>query len=293
MILLRGIIIRAVGGFYDVQDDKGVIFRCRARGRLKKEGTGLLVGDGVEFTPFTGNEGVLEKVEPRRNLMRRPSVANVDQVIIVCAPQDPPLSLQLLDRLLVLAESQQMEAVICMNKDDLRQGEEELLRAIYQRSGYRLLFTSALHGHGMEQLTEVIRGRISVMAGPSGVGKSSLLNRLQPGLSLRTGEISGKIGRGKHTTRQVELITLHIGGLVADTPGFSQLDLTGISPKALPGYFPEFNTLAGQCRFRSCTHRNEPECAVKQAVQSGDIAASRYENYLIFYAEAEAEGRSY
>jgi len=218
----------------------------------------------------------------------------VDQVIIVCAPQKPPLSLQLLDRLLVLAESRQIEAVICMNKDDLRQGEEDaLLAGTYGKAGYAVLFTSALRGIGIDKLKEKLCGKISVLAGQSGVGKSSLLNRIQPGLKLRTGEISEKLKRGKHTTRQVELLALDCGGLVADTPGFSQLELTEVSSDTLPGYFPEFHAYAGDCRFIGCKHRSEPDCAVKAAVDEGKIPVTRYENYLLFLEEVAAQERSF
>jgi ribosome biogenesis GTPase / thiamine phosphate phosphatase len=277
-----------------VRADSGVEYRCRARGRLKNDGISLFVGDRAVISPLTENEGVLEEVLPRTALMARPPVANVDQVVIVCAPQDPPLSLQLLDRLLVLAESARLRALICMNKEDLpHDEEEEFLRSLYESAGYTLLITSAKFGHGIEAVKKELCGRISVLAGPSGVGKSSLLNSIQPGLKLRVGEISEKLKRGRHTTRHVELLTLDCGGLVADTPGFSQLDLTDVTSEDLPFCFPEFQQFAISCRFNGCRHRNEPGCAVKDAVACGSIALSRYENYLVFLDEVTAQERSY
>ncbi|WP_318026062.1 ribosome small subunit-dependent GTPase A [Dethiobacter alkaliphilus] len=285
--------MRAVGGFYDVQSDEGAVVRCRARGRFKKEGTTIHAGDRVRFTFLSETEGVLEEVKPRESFLVRPPVANVDQVMIVCAPQDPPLSLQLLDRLLVLAESQRLRSVICMNKDDLPHDKESALRDLYGGAGYTVLFTSALYGQGIEDAKQQLCKRITVLAGPSGVGKSSLLNRIQPGLQLKTAEISEKSKRGRHTTRHVELLTLDCGGLVADSPGFSQLDLSGVASEELPFFFPEFQDFSPQCRFKSCKHYNEPDCAVKDALERGEIASSRYNNYLVFLEEVMAQERSY
>ncbi|MCR3923424.1 MAG: ribosome small subunit-dependent GTPase A, partial [Firmicutes bacterium] len=221
--------MRAVGGFFDVRTTEGEEYRCRARGRLKQESTGIYVGDYVCFTHLADKEGVLEEIEPRRTLLARPSVANVDQVIIVCSPKDPPLSLQLLDRLLVLTESNQLRAVICVNKNDLSFEKMTFFRKLYEvDAGYTVLFTSAKHKQGIDPLQRELCDRVSVMAGPSGVGKSSLLNEIQPGLQLRVGEVSEKSKRGRHTTRHVELLALHGGGLVADSPGFSQLELVDV-----------------------------------------------------------------
>lgn len=292
--MLRGIIIRAVGGFYDVRTEDGTEYRCSARGRFKKDGITLYVGDRASITPLTGQEGVLEAVEMRETLLPRPQVANVEQVVIVCAPQNPQLSLQLLDRLLVLAENQQLHAIICMNKEDLPHEEAELsLRKLYESAGYLLIITSAKFGQGIEELKQLLCGKISVLAGPSGVGKSSLLNCIQPGLKLRTGEISERLKSGRHTTRQVELLALDCGGLVADTPGFSQLALVAVSPQKLPSCFPEFLPFAPQCRFNPCRHRDEPDCAVKKAVAAGKIGESRYKNYLVFLDEVLTQERRY
>lgn len=291
---LRGMIIRAVGGFYDVKTAAGEEYRCRARGRFKKTSTGIYVGDYVQFTRLNEREGVLEEIEPRRTLLLRPPVSNVDQVIIVCAPQDPPLSLQLLDRLLVLAEAQQLRAVICVNKDDLPHADLAEFRRLYSDvAGYTVLFTSAKYNQGIELLRQELAERVSVLAGPSGVGKSSLLNRLQPGLELKTGAISEKSKKGRHTTRHVELLSLDSGGLIADSPGFSQLELTGLRSNNLSLYFPEFFPYIADCRFKSCTHHEEPACAVREAVGAGKIAPSRYDNYLFFLHEVKQQERSY
>jgi ribosome biogenesis GTPase / thiamine phosphate phosphatase len=287
-------IIRAVGGFYDVRTAEGADYRCRARGRLKKEGVSLYVGDRVVISPLSAGEGVLEEVLPRKTLLSRPPAANVEQVMVICAPADPPLSVQLLDRLLVLAENARLRAVICMNKEDLPHDDvDENLRALYGGIGYTVLITSAKYGLGIEAVQEELCGRLSVLAGPSGVGKSSLLNRIQPGLKLRVGEISEKLKRGRHTTRHVELLPLDCGGWVADSPGFSQLDLTDVSSEELPFCFPEFQEIALRCRFNGCRHIHEPDCAVKEALEAGQIAATRYANYRVFIDEVTARERSY
>jgi ribosome biogenesis GTPase / thiamine phosphate phosphatase len=275
-----------------VRSEDGSLYRCRARGRLKKVGATIIVGDHADFTPLAAGEGVLEAILPRRSLLKRPNVANVDQVIMVCSPQDPPLALQLLDRLLVLAEIQGLHSVICMNKQDLSQKDElNMLRAIYWKAGYPVIGTSAKKSQGIEQFREFLRGRISVLAGPSGVGKSTLLNCMQEGLTLKTGRISEKMGRGRHTTTHTELIPLNHGGLVVDTPGFSQLDLEGLSVRDLANCYPEFDQFSANCRFNGCVHMSEPGCAVKDAVNTGDVPSERYHNYLVFMDEVSAPER--
>lgn len=277
-----------------MRSNDGAVYRCSARGRFKRDGTTPMVGDSVSITVLASGKGVLEEIDERRTILKRPPISNADQVVVVCAPQEPPMSLQLLDRLLVLAESQFLQVVICVNKDDLSLGgEDELMAEAYGKAGYSVIFTSALLGHNIEQLKERLCGHISVLAGQSGVGKSSILNRIQPGLSLRTGEISDKLKRGKHTTRHVELLILECGGYVADTPGFSQLEFSDVAASELPQFFPEFKEHALHCRFKSCMHRGEPDCAVKAAVQEKQIATSRYENYLTFLDEIRAQERSY
>ena len=271
----------------------GEEFRCRARGRLRLDNRGLYVGDRAIFEPLTKDEGVLEKIEPRQTLLLRPPVANIEQVIIVTALQNPPISVQLLDRLLVLAESRQISAIIYFNKDDLPHEDMSNLSNLYTHAGYIVYFTSAKFGQGIESLQKKLCGRISVLAGPSGAGKSSLINKIQPGLKLRVGDISEKNKRGKHTTRHVELLPLDCGGFVADSPGFSQLELDDISSNTLTNYFPEFIPFARECRFNTCKHAEEPDCAVKTAVSNAQIAQSRHENYLVFLSEVKQQERSY
>ena len=246
----------------------------------------------MEFISLDGTQGVLEKTGDRRTLLKRPAIANAEQVIIVCSPQEPPLSLQLLNRLLVLAESRRLQPVICLNKNDLPGSTEaqKLLKEVFRAAAYPLVFTSALDGRGLQELRGLLRGRISVLAGPSGAGKSSLLNRLLPGANLRTGKVSGKLQRGRHTTRQVELLPLDGGGLVADTPGFCQLDLDDVDRYALPSLFPEFINVSRHCRFTGCGHHEEPDCAVKQAVHDSCLPAVRYEHYLVFLKEVAMRG---
>lgn len=292
--MLQAMIVRAIGGFYDVRTADGSVFHCRARGRFKNDGIIPAVGDRVSFTQLSDTEGILEGVEARDSFILRPPVANLDQVVIICATQDPPLSLQLLDRLLVLVENHRLRAVICLNKDDLPRADDvHFLQSLYEGVGYTLLVTSAKELRGIDKLQQELCGRISVLAGLSGVGKSTLLNRIQPGLALRTGEVSEKMRTGKHTTRHVELLTLDCGGMVADTPGFSQLDLTNVKSDELRLCFPEFAGPATHCRFTTCKHVNEPGCAVKDAVATGTVASSRYNNYLTFLEEVTKQERSY
>ena len=252
------------------------------------------MGDFVRFTCLTNQEGVLEDIEPRRTLMVRPPIANVSQVVIVCAAEKPPISLQLLDRLLALAAKQQLRVIICINKADLLHTDMSYFRHIYADvAGYMVLFTSAKCNKGIEQLKKELAGYLSVFAGQSGVGKSSLLNCLHPGVQLATGNLSAKSKRGRHTTRHVELIPLPDGGFVADSPGFSQLKLTAIKSNELDSLFPEFAKLKDNCRFLSCKHAEEPGCAVKAAVAEETIAQSRYEHYLYFLDEIIKQERSY
>lgn len=278
--LIKGIIVRAYGGYYYVQDD-GREWECLLRGRFRHEKQQVLVGDKVEFRPGREKNGVIERVLPRRSALVRPPVANVDQAVIVFAVKEPDPSPALLDRFLITADMNKIEPLICFNKVDLSpDGRVDLLPRY--KENYPVFLTSAKTGQGLEQLRQSLYGRVSVFAGPSGVGKSTIINSLLPGLRLKTGEISKKIGRGKHTTRRVELITLPGGGLVADTPGFSTLDLPDMEPVELASYFPEFDTYLEGCRFTGCLHYKEPGCAVKEAVLLGEIENSRYKQYIEF-----------
>ncbi|MDN5293543.1 MAG: ribosome biosis GTPase / thiamine phosphate phosphatase [Eubacteriales bacterium] len=289
----EGVVVKACGGFFYVKEgDK--VWECFLRGKLRKQGERILVGDRVRFRESDRERGVVEEVLPRRLALVRPPVANVDQVIIVFAVADPDPNISLLDRLLVQVGHAGPEAVICFNKADLEGEDPYRLRDIYQRAGYKFLITSTVTGQGIDELAETLKNRITVFAGPSGAGKSSLLNALNPGWQLKTGEVSAKIGRGRHTTRHVELLELKEGGFVADTPGFSSLYLPEIAPEELAAYFPEFSEPAQECRFTSCLHHREPDCGVKKAVEEGQIPSSRYRNYLAFLEELrEMEERRY
>lgn len=299
----EGLIVKALSGYYYVLPaaGDGEIVQCRARGIFKKRGVSPLVGDRVRFT-LTGNgEGTVDEIKPRTTELVRPPVANAELALLVFAVTEPDLNLQLLDKFLVHTEHAGLQAAICLTKTDLlaQPGRERLMEEAdeweraYRDIGYEVLRCSARTGDGIERVLAFLAGKITVFAGQSGVGKSSLLNRMLPGLELATNEISGKLGRGKHTTRHVELIAHPEGGWLADTPGFSQLDFAGIEAETLGGCFIEFGRLAGQCKFRGCLHRNEPGCAVIAAVESGSIRQSRYAHYLLFLEEIMDKKRRY
>ncbi len=276
---MDGIITKAYGGFYFVNagDD---LLQCTLKGAFRHRKVDVMVGDRVSVRPGERSRGVVEKVYPRRNALIRPPVANVDRAVIVLAVKDPEPSLALLDRLIVCAGYEGIPPVICFNKIDLAAGGSPGFIRSYDAAGFRVLRTSAREGTGVDSLREVLKEGITVFAGPSGVGKSSLLNAVQPGLSLKTGEIGHKAKRGRHTTRHVELLSLEGGGLVADTPGFSTLFLPGLKREELCRFYPEMEKYLAGCRFRSCLHGSEPDCAVKEAVARNEIDGGRYWRYL-------------
>jgi len=283
----QGIVVRGYAGFYYVQEEDK-IWECSLRGKFRYLKQNVLVGDRVKIRPVEEEKkkAVIEEVLPRFNELLRPPIANVDQAVIVMAFKNPDPSLYLLDRLLVLAEASSIEPAIVFNKIDLVDEETaSSILEVYRQAGYAAVSTSAVSGAGIDALRELLKGKVSVFAGPSGVGKSSLLNALQPGLSLQTGEVSSKIGRGRHTTRRVELLVLQSGGWVADTPGFSVIDLPSMSRQDLAYYFREFREELGRCRFTSCLHRGEQGCAVTEAVKAGRISSSRYWHYREFLEE--------
>lgn len=291
--MVEGIVFRGRGGFFDVMAGQEE-YRCTLRGRLRHLNQEVLVGDRVRVRVVRAGEGVIEEVLPRKSRLIRPAVANVDQVVVVMALAEPNPDLALLDRLLVMVEAEGLGAVICLNKADLvAEAATETIYRIYHGLGYRVMVTSAKDGRGIAELRQALAGRVNVFAGPSGVGKSSLLNAIQPGLRLKTGEVSAKIGRGRHTTRHVELIALNSGGMVADTPGFSQLWLPDIPKENLSHFFPEMDTYRGKCRFTSCLHLREPDCAVRDAAERGEITRSRYEHYVEFLQELITRERSF
>lgn len=287
--LVEGMVVRAFSGFYYVHDGRGE-WECKLRGRFRHEKQQVLVGDRVELRPTQGQAGVIEKLIPRHSALVRPPVANVDQAVIVFAVREPDPNPGLLERFLITAAMNRIDPVICFNKVDLTVDGQVELVARY-RENFRVVVTSAKTGVGLDGLRQMLCGRVSVFAGPSGVGKSTILNALLPDLHLKTGTISEKLKRGKHTTRHVELIALPEGGLVADTPGFSSLDLPDLKPEELASYFPEMEDYTASCYFTGCLHHKEPGCAVREAVESGRIKEARYQQYLDFLGELRERRR--
>lgn len=279
-------IIKALSGFYYVQTPDGVV-ECRARGRFRKEGLSPLVGDFVQITREANGKGTVDAVLPRRNSFLRPAVANVDLLVILASCAIPETEPFLIDRILAIAGRQNVPTLLCINKTDLCSGEP--LRKIYAHAGFDVLCTSAETGEGIEELRSRVSGKLAAFTGNSGVGKSSVLNALEPGLALAVGEVSEKLGRGRHTTRHIELYRFSDGTLVADTPGFSSFDtdrMDVIVKEDLQYAFPDFAPYLGACQFRDCSHRKEPDCAVRRALAAGELEPSRYESYLRLYESA-------
>ena len=285
---MQGKIIRGIGGFYYVHAEDGVVYECRAKGIFRKEKIKPLPGDNVEISPVQDEEkpaGNVDAILLRKNVLIRPAVANVDQALVVFAAASPKPNLNLLDRFLISMEQKRIPVVICFNKTDLiSTEEEELLRDTYVHS-YPVQLISAANGEEIEDIQRLLDGKTTVVAGPYGVGKSSLTNVLQPHVQMEVGDISHKIERGRHTTRHTELICLREHTYFLDTPGFSSLYLNGIAQEDLWRYFPEFVTYEPYCRFQGCMHISEPDCAVKEALAEGKIPASRYENYVMLAEE--------
>ena len=281
--MINGKIIKGIGGFYYVDTEKG-LYECRARGIFRKNKITPLVGDRVSISVVDeeNKKGVVEEIEKRDTELVRPPIANVDKALIVFAIKNPAPNLSLLDRFIVLAEKENLEIVIVFTKVDLDADGEllEELKSIYEVSGYKVISVSNKLKLNIDKIKEELKENTVVFAGPSGVGKSSLLNEVDKNFELKTGEVSDKIKRGKHTTRHAELLKLECGGMVADTPGFSSLTLDDIDESELKEYFIEFDKY-DECRFGSrCIHENEPSCAVKEAVENGDISKKRYESYI-------------
>ncbi|MPM60358.1 Small ribosomal subunit biogenesis GTPase RsgA [bioreactor metagenome] len=278
--MLRGFVIKAYNSYYYVQTDSKLTM-CTLRGRFKKERYSLLVGDEVEYELSGQQKGVIEKILPRRSMLKRPMVANVDQVILTFAAVNPDLNPILIDRFLVLAELSNLDMTICINKIELANIDDlQPTIDLYRQIGYSVLPISAKTGLGIEEFRNLLYNKITVFAGPSGVGKSTILNALEPGLELVTGEVSDKIGRGKHTTRFAQLLPLSGGGFVVDTPGFSATDFSDMQEKQLMDCFPEISRLASDCKYNTCLHYKEPQCAVKQAVTDRAISGKRYNSYV-------------
>lgn len=283
----EGKIIKALSGFYYVLDGENVI-QCRGRGVFRKNKITPLVGDYVVYQAENDTDGYILEIKERKNELVRPPIANVDQAILVFSAVEPEFSTLLLDRFLVLVEANGIDPVIVISKIDLLSTENmkriQTFIEDYRTIGYQVISTSSITNEGIELLLPYIKNKISVIAGQSGVGKSSLLNALNPELELKTNDISTHLGRGKHTTRHVELIELE-DGLVADTPGFSSLDFIGIEVEDLSYCFPEIYNIGQSCKFRGCLHDKEPKCAVKEAVENGTIKKYRYDHYMEFLEE--------
>ena len=280
-----GRIIRSLSGFYEVQTENGMV-TCRARGSLRRTGETPLTGDLVEISVEKG-KGMVEKILPRRNQFVRPAVANVDALVVFAANVNPVTEPFLIDRVAAIAGDQEVEVILCVNKCDLDPAVD--LTRIYRHAGFQVICASAETGAGVEELRELIRGKLVAFTGNSGVGKSSILNRLCPELNLPVGEVSEKLGRGRHTTRHVELYNLGEETYVADTPGFSSFDTDQMDvmlKENLQYAFPDFGPYIGSCQFHDCSHRKEPGCAVTAALAAGEIEPTRYDSYLKLYEKA-------
>lgn len=285
---LEGKIIKGIGGFYYVDTEQEGLFTCRARGLFRNQKLKPLVGDMVVLETEHPEErtGYLTEIKPRKNSLIRPAAANIDQAILLFAAAQPVPNFNLLDRFTVMMEKAGIALVLCFNKCDLA-GEEikEKIRKIYGVTGFPVYFTSAKKQQGMEELKELLKNRTTILAGPSGVGKSTTINLLVPDANMETGQISRKIERGRHTTRHSELFVVGEHSYVLDTPGFSTFYLDGIEPEELRFYFPEFAREEGNCRFQGCLHLKEPGCRVKELVDSGSISIERYHNYGLLHEE--------
>ena len=291
---MTGKIIKGIAGFYYVYVVESGIYECKAVGIFRKDKIKPLVGDMVriEVLDEEKKEGSLVEILPRKNELIRPAVANVDQAMIIFAADFPKPNFSLLNRFLIMMERRQVPVVICFNKMDLLSEKDvRRLHEIYEPAGYRVLTISVKCGEGIDEVRSLLHHKVTVVAGPSGVGKSSLTNSLQDGVEMETGEISKKLNRGKHTTRHSQLIEMGEDGWFVDTPGFSSLYLEDMEKEELRLYFPEFYPYEGQCRYQGCTHTHEPGCAVKEALSKGDIEPLRYEGYLELYEEKKKKKR--
>ena len=291
---MQGKIIKGIAGFYYIYAEDGNIYECKAKGIFRKDNFKPLVGDNVEITVLNEEEkeGSVTSILPRRNSLIRPAVANVDQAFLIFAMENPKPNFLLLDRFLIMMKQQEIPAVICFNKKDVGEKKEmEKLYEIYTGCGYRVVLSSTYEGEGMDEIREILKGKTTVVAGPSGVGKSSITNCMQGEVQMETGEISKKLKRGKHTTRHSQVIPVEKNTFLVDTPGFSSLYLTDMKEEELRDYFPEFVMYEPQCRFQGCMHIHEPGCAVKKVLSEGKISQQRYDNYLALYEELKEKRR--
>lgn len=294
---MKGRITKGIAGFYYVYAVKSGMYECKPKGIFRKEKIKPLVGDYVEFEVLDEKErtGVITEIAPRKNELIRPASSNIDQAMVIFAMENPRPSFSLLDRFLIMMERQNIRTVICFNKKELAGEEElELLRRTYSEAGYQVLLVSARREEGMEQIKNVLSGKTTVVAGPSGVGKSTITNLLQSEVCMETGEISRKLKRGRHTTRHAQLIAVGEDTYLMDTPGFSAMAVENMEKEELKQYFPEFHPYEGECRFQGCVHISEPDCGVIRAVEENRISRIRYEDYRELYEELkEKEKRRY
>lgn len=295
---MQGKIVKGIAGFYYVHaasaEGGGKVYECKAKGVFRKDRRKPLVGDNVRIDVLDEENalGNITEILPRQSELIRPAVANVDQALVIFAIVKPQPNFNLLDRFLIMMEQQGLPCVICFNKLDIDEnGQGEAYREIYERCGYRTLLVSADNHQGVDELKGLLTGKTTTVAGPSGVGKSSLVNCFQDNTHMQTGSISAKIDRGKHTTRHAELIAVAENTYILDTPGFSSLGLFGLTKEELARFYPEFVTHEKYCKFAGCAHVSEPVCGVKAAVEEGSISRMRYENYKMLYEELKAERR--
>ncbi|MHB8128670.1 MAG: ribosome small subunit-dependent GTPase A [Mobilitalea sp.] len=292
---MKGKIIKGIAGFYYVHTpEKNTIYECKAKGIFRNQKIKPLVGDDVEIDTSDQPEGkgTISKIFPRKNELLRPAVVNVDQAMIIFAAAEPDPNLNLLDRFLIMMQKQKVNTIVCFNKMDIvTESEISLLKETYMRCGYEVVFSSMLNNEGILILYELMKGKTTVLAGPSGVGKSTFINVIQPDANMETGVISVKIKRGKHTTRHSELIYIEEDTYIMDTPGFSSLYINEIEKDELKDYFVEFQEFEKECRFVGCNHLNEPGCAVKEALNDKKISKVRYENYITLYEELKNHKR--
>lgn len=291
---MQGKIVKGIAGFYYVHVAESGIYECKAKGAFRNQKVKPLVGDNVrlEVLDEEQKKGNIEEILPRKNELIRPAVANIDQALVIFAAAKPKPNFNLLDRFLILMQYQKVPAVVCFNKQDMVDAEElQLLKNTYESAGYQVIFTSAAKEEGIQAVRDLLKGKTTTVAGPSGVGKSSLINLLSPGAEMETGDISRKIERGKHTTRHSELFALDENTFICDTPGFSSIYLPEMEKEELGIYFPEIAEYEPFCRFQGCAHIHEPGCGVKEALEEKKISPIRYDNYKLLYEELKDKRR--